>query len=100
MNGFMIYRDGKPLSIDLTDDLIAGMATVGDSFPVFRDLDDAKEVLYQCVGLYVNFSGGAIVPVSLTFGEPVVVQENSDEVESGHYYNPDCDCGDCALKVD
>ncbi len=73
ITGYMIFQNGSPLDIDVCEDLRAESAD--SPFPVFLKQDDAEETLSQVIGLHVDFHGGSIVPVTITFGETVITQE-------------------------
>jgi len=73
ISGFMIFQNGKPLAIDLPDDLQSEVTV--SPFPVFSNQVEAEECLTQQVGLSVNFRGGEIVPVTINVGAPIQTQE-------------------------
>lgn len=78
IQGFVAVKDGAPIHMELGDD-IAGGLVIQNPFPVFGDADDAAQAWKNYAMLYVNQDAAQIVPVTITFGEPVQTVELKDE---------------------
>jgi hypothetical protein len=77
MQGFMVVENGKPVAMELCDDIAAGTHMVSP-FPVFVDEADAKVAFFNYAGMFTRPAKALIVPVTITFGSSVGEVEYSD----------------------
>jgi hypothetical protein len=85
-SGFMVFRDDKPMEMELCDDIAAGYPFSGEPFPVFNDQEDAREAGLRNLARYADIDEGetiAVCKVEITVTENLAEYSlNEDEEDS------------------
>ena len=77
--GFMAFENGKPVAMELSDEIVCGDVVITNPFPVFASSDDARDTVLASQTRYGSRTTFEIREVTLAIGKVACVAEYDED---------------------